>query len=357
MGRICSVRRTAKVKFLIMHCLSQQSLRAIDKYFEGVFVIRKNMGLARLRYDPLEPVPVLAPGFDSRKTFVNRSSLLFVAWLLSAVLVCSCSSEVVESPQSVSTFQATSESDLVWPSADEMKRIGRQIWQNECGGATAGLTAWNEGEDFASLGIGHFIWYPKGPAGLFEESFPRLVGFLKAHPAAPALPDWVRSTPHCPWATRRDFLADLNGERLTELRTCLAATTTQQAEFLLWRLVEALPKMTAHLDATDARRVRDRFRLVLCSPKGAYAMIDYVNFKGEGVKLTERYRGEGWGLLQVLEQMQGQPAGPAVLDAFAGAAQRILRRRVTNSPPERNEQRWLQGWLNRCETYRSGRDE
>ena len=29
-------------------------------------------------------------------------------------------------------------------------------------------------------------------------------------------------------------------------------------------------------------------------------MIDYVNFKGDGLKPTERYKGEGWGLLQVL---------------------------------------------------------
>jgi len=38
--------------------------------------------------------------------------------------------------------------------------IGRKIWQNECAGTVEGLTSWNKGEDFASLGIGHFIWYP-----------------------------------------------------------------------------------------------------------------------------------------------------------------------------------------------------
>ena len=41
-----------------------------------------------------------------------------------------------------------------------------------------GLTSWNQGEDFASLGIGHFIWYPKGRRGPFEESFPKLVSFV-----------------------------------------------------------------------------------------------------------------------------------------------------------------------------------
>ena len=37
-------------------------------------------------------------------------------------------------------------------------------------------------------------------------------------------------------------------------------------------------------------------------------LIDYVNFKGEGVLETERYRGRGWGLLQVLEGMPEQAA-------------------------------------------------
>jgi hypothetical protein len=30
----------------------------------------------------------------------------------------------------------------------------------------------------------------------------------------------------------------------------------------------------------------------------------------------------------------------------------VLRERVKNSPPERNEKRWLTGWLKRVATYR-----
>ena len=61
--------------------------------------------------------------------------------------------------------------------------IGRKIWQNECNGTIAGLTSWNEGENFASLGIGHFIWYPKNQRGPFEESFPKLVSFIAGEPS------------------------------------------------------------------------------------------------------------------------------------------------------------------------------
>ena len=56
--------------------------------------------------------------------------------------------------------------------------IGRRIWKNESGGTVSGLTAWNAGEQFASLGIAHFIWYPAGKRGPFEESFPKLADYL-----------------------------------------------------------------------------------------------------------------------------------------------------------------------------------
>src|SRR5215210_6934396 len=77
----------------------------------------------------------------------------------------------------------------------ELDSIGRRVWQNECGGTVQGLTSWNAGEDFASLGIGHFIWYPRGRRGPFEESFPKLVAFLKARKAA--VPAWLEGD--CPW--------------------------------------------------------------------------------------------------------------------------------------------------------------
>ncbi len=81
---------------------------------------------------------------------------------------------------------------------------------------------------------------------------------------------------------------------------------------------------------------------------GTFALIDYVNFKGEGTLLTERYNGQGWGLLQVLEAMPGE--GDATR-AFSQAAKAMLARRVRNAPPERHEERWLPGWEARVERY------
>ena len=226
---------------------------------------------------------------------------------------------------------------------------GRRLWQNECGGRVDGLTSWNTGEDFASLGIGHFIWYPAGRRGPFEESFPRLVEYL--HQQNVTLPAWLRSNLACPWPTRSAFLADFHGARLGELRALLAGTVAQQARFAALRLEAALPAMLEAAPAAQRSMLRTRFENVSAAPRGIYALVDYVNFKGEGVKPTERYNDQGWGLLQVLLAMHGEPAGSAATREFSAAADRVLTARVANSPPARGEARWLPGWRARVNTY------
>lgn len=227
--------------------------------------------------------------------------------------------------------------------------IGRKVWQNECSGTVEGLTSWNKGEQFASLGIGHFIWYPAGQEGPFEESFPALVAFLGARNVA--MPAWLESTKDCPWPTRDAFMRDSDSPRMRELRQFLAGSVGAQAEFIALRLERALPKMLASAAPEDRDRIRRRFYAVGATPNGLYALMDYVNFKGEGTNPNERYRGEGWGLLQVLSGMQGTPSGQAAAAEFSASAKRTLTRRVANSPTERGEQRWLKGWLSRCDSY------
>lgn len=233
----------------------------------------------------------------------------------------------------------------------EAKAIGRKIWQNECAGTVSGLTSWNSGENFASLGIGHFIWYPKGTRGPFEESFPDLVRFAAARNAK--LPQVVVANREtgCPWSSRAEFLAASESPPMTELRHFLAATIDLQAEFLVQRLQQALPKLLAKASPDARATLQRQFERVATSPQGCYALIDYVNFKGEGVLDTERYRGQGWGLLQVLEGMTGTNDGPAAAQEFARSARTVLTRRVQNSPPERKESRWLAGWLQRVASY------
>lgn len=234
----------------------------------------------------------------------------------------------------------------------DARSIGRRIWQNECNGTVAGLTSWNAGEDFASLGIGHFIWYPSGVRGPFEESFPDLVRFISAQGAK--LPPLLDSSAKldCPWSTRAEFQHALSSASMKQLRTFLADTVDLQARFLVQRLQNALPKILEAAPAGEHATLQQRFYRVASTPQGCYALVDYVNFKGEGVLQTEQYQGKGWGLLQVLQTMRdgnGSPQG-----AFAQAAAETLRRRVRLSPSARHEARWLPGWLNRVATYTKG---
>src|SRR6266516_887158 len=138
-------------------------------------------------------------------------------------------------------------------------KIGKRIWQNECDGTIAGLTSWNEGENFASLGIGHFIWYPKGQRGPFEESFPKLINFISLRGAK--LPKFLLGTGEvpCPWNSRLEFLRAQQPPEVKQLRQFLADTVDVQAEFLIARLQDALPKMLAEAAPSDRGNVQRQF--------------------------------------------------------------------------------------------------
>jgi hypothetical protein len=235
----------------------------------------------------------------------------------------------------------------------DIMRIGKKVWQNECNGTIAGLTAWNEGEDFASLGIGHFIWYPKGRRGSFEESFPKLVAFLSRRGAKLPASLLGSGEKPCPWNSRAEFLRAQHTAEMNQLRRFLADTIDLQTEFLIARLESALPKMLAEAAHSDRANVKQQFERLTKTPQGCYALVDYVNFKGEGVLHTERYKGQGWGLLQVLEAMHATSDSSAV-DDFARAARAVLTRRVQNAPTERRESRWLSGWIRRLDSYNGG---
>ncbi len=229
------------------------------------------------------------------------------------------------------------------------RAVGMKIWQNESGGKVSGLTHWNEGEEFPSLGIGHFIWYPRGFDGRWTETWPEFIKFAQARgvrriPPAAILPD-------CPWSTRQAFQRDFNTAGLSGLRTWLAANIDLQTEFIMAKSRAALPQIMAAAPPSHRTRIRANYDRVATTPNGIYALIDYVNFKGDGTNPRERYKGQGWGLMWVLMEMRAGPPGQSAAREFAAAAKRRLDLRVKNSPPARGEQRWTAGWHNRCHTY------
>jgi len=234
---------------------------------------------------------------------------------------------------------------------DEARWVGERIFENECSSKEECLTSWNRGEDFASMSIGHLLWYPKGYSGPFTEAFPAFLRYLEAN--GTALPDWLRGGPPCPWNSREDFERDRQSQRMRQLRELLKQTKGLQARFIADRAETALPKILDEAGPAESERVRFQFyRIARVKPIGVYALVDYINFKGEGINSRERYHGEGWGLLQVLQGMPGTAEGAPALSEFADSARRVIDRRIANSPPARNEAQWRAGWMKRIETYR-----
>ncbi len=227
--------------------------------------------------------------------------------------------------------------DITW--------LGKRIWANECAGSVEGLVSWNAGEAFPSLGIGHFIWYPEGVQEAFDESMPRFVAYAKSRGVQ--VPEYFNGP--APWPTKKAFEADRSG-LANKMRRWLAENVELQTQFIILRSRAALAKMMRQSRNPEA--VLAHYNALAETTQGMYCLVDYVNFKGEGIKASERYNGYGWGLLQVLEEMRGTPQGRAATAEFSRAASAVMRRRVANAPAARGEQRWLAGWLNRCNTYK-----
>ena len=285
---------------------------------------------------------------------MKKSKILLTALLVSCSLN-SLSANLSASKKKskpVQTSVSTEKKDIFANiSKSELDAIGKKIFKNEAGGIKKDLVYWNKGENFPSLGIGHFIWYKQGEPGIFEESFPQLVEFLKSKNVK--LPKIMAENKYSPWKDRQELInlktKKIPDTDIEELTNFLYENKDLQIMFIFKRLESSLEKMLAV--SNDRENVRKQFYRVASSPNGLYPLIDYVNFKGEGTNPKERYNGQGWGLLQVLENMKGTETGKSALTEFSNSAKFVLQRRVNNSDPSKNERKWLQGWFNRCNTY------
>ncbi len=241
-----------------------------------------------------------------------------------------------------SQFPVLSDTQLEW--------LGDRIFQNECNSRFECLTSWNQAEDFPSLGIGHFIWYRAGQYEVFSETFPALLEHY--HDTGLRLPDWIEALPNAdsPWQSRQQFYAEINSAEMQSLRQFLADTTSVQVDFIVAKLLDSVPSILSEVNDSQHQAITSTLYHIGQShpPYGIYALIDYLHFKGTGVDKNERYGGQAWGLLQVLQQMQG---ATVTLESFVASAAIVLERRVANAPLERDEQRWLPGWKNRLLTY------
>ncbi len=232
-------------------------------------------------------------------------------------------------------------------SEQEIAEIGNKIFINECSLREDRLIQWNEGEDFLSCGIGHFIWYPKEYKGPFKESFPEFLDYAKS--MGVDAPEWLFL--QCPWSTREDFIKDKDSVRVKQLREFIIVTKPLQAQFIVKRLNNALALMLDSVTDKDRAVIQDQFERLESTPSGVFALADYINFKGLGILPSEQYNDKGWGLSQVLLDMRNKDDAPDALKEFARAANEILVERAKNAPVNRNEERWLPGWQNRVNRY------
>ncbi|OCK62615.1 hypothetical protein [Bradyrhizobium sp. LMTR 3] len=245
---------------------------------------------------------------------------------------------------------------LVLP-GDLAKKIGQKIWLNETGGRRDAITSWNANEEFASLGIGHFIWFPVGKWLPFEESFPALLEFMRKKNVR--LPGWLDQTqiPANPWTSRAEFRRNANSPQMNELRQFLLGTVAEQTQFMMARAQGAMEKILKTTpDGSEREHIVIQFTRVVRASENFYPLIDYINFKGEGTNPNETAmnretgRRQGWGLKQVLLKMNGDTSDPKVVRAeFADAAQFVLQQRIRNLPSNRV---FEVGWMRRVATYR-----
>lgn len=235
----------------------------------------------------------------------------------------------------------------------ELYAIGDKIFKNESGGRIDQLVHWNLREDFASMGIGHFTWYPSGRRARFGNTFPGLLDYLQKNGVQ--LPHWVERARFegAPWRSRAELMRAKNTPHVRQFSQLLYNTRHLQAKYIMDRAMRAMPRLVKKTPSHLRGHVANNLNAVANTPGGRYVLIDYVNFKGEGLNRNGGYKGQNWGLLQVLEEMKPAQPGQRALHEFADSAMRVLERRVRNSNPARNEHKWLAGWRNRTNTYRS----
>lgn len=243
---------------------------------------------------------------------------------------------------------------------DQSDLIANKVWKNETGGDLNYLIFWSANEPFLSLGLAHFLWYGKENRSRYQEMFPKLVEYFSQHNVR--LPAWLNAKTVCPWENRDEFLKAKADKvpKYQDLHNLLVRTMPIQVDFIIERMQKSLPVMLTSLESEAARQqVTRAFEYILYLPDGrlstwgVYAIVDYVNFKGEGTSPEERYQGEGWGLLQVLQEMDTEADNPQ--KAFADAAKKVLTERIKRSPPERNETQWQKGWFARIDSYYKSR--
>ena len=149
----------------------------------------------------------------------NKFKLLILTGVMVISLMSfgmSSNKNATETPSNPNITDTNKKADLSISKA-ELDIVAEKIFKNEAGGKKIDLVYWNTGEDFPSLGIGHFIWYKQGQRGRFLESFPQLVAYYKSRNIK--MPEIMEENVYSPWESREELfeLRDAGNEDIAEL--------------------------------------------------------------------------------------------------------------------------------------------
>jgi hypothetical protein len=229
--------------------------------------------------------------------------------------------------------------------------IAQRVFKNECSVEKNCLLEWNAGEDFLSLGLEHFIWFPEESSGIFKDSFRSYLKYAQKEGRHLPVSLDKHPFPPCLWSSRKEFLNSKQTQEYQEIENFIRNTKDCQADYLIETTRRSLKKIINAVPEKQRARITKYLSVLTSQPQGLYAVIDYINFKGSGTGPNERYQGEGWGLLQVLQEMSDMPNAKETLEEFVRSAKIVLTHRVFNAPKGRHEEKWLKGWLHRVDTY------
>jgi hypothetical protein len=242
------------------------------------------------------------------------------------------------------------------PQYNELYKIADKIDYNETRGIAANRVHWNVGENFASMGIGHFIWYPKGYRHKeFSEQFPDMIRYLSGIGLDVPKRLLRQINKGAYWNSREELNNSRNSKEYKEVLKFLSETKIQQAQFIQNKFMLDLLRLYSISNRRDMNYMNKQIKRISSRPGGWYVLIDYTNFKGIGGTPNRKYNNVDWGLKQVILNMKRYRTQDVLL-AFSKSAKYTLSQRVKNSPKSRREQenKWLQGgWSSRVKEYRN----
>ena len=189
------------------------------------------------------------------------------------------------------------------------------------------------------MGIGHSIWLSED-SEVFYNTFPVMIKFLVKNNVD--IPEWMKEH-YNPWKIRDNFIKD--EKRRNELKSVLIRTKIQQVFFIVENYNNSLAKIVSKLLPGDREMFIKKICLLKNDPRSIYAMLDYSNFKGNGFNDKGEIVKDGWGLLQVIQNMKLE--GNSLLN-FVQSTKFVLKRRIKNNPKDKI---WLEGWMKRVNSY------